>query len=94
MTMTEPVAYSERMDVRVEPRLREAIQASAARYGVKPAHYIRNALWTVIALEGTDETPPIRADGARRYAHILGGVLTHIVYRHPTLDELDEEPAP
>ena len=70
----------------VEPRLREAIQASAAKYGVKPATYIRNALWTVIALQGNDETPDIRADGKERYAHLIGGAVVDIVYRHPTPD--------
>jgi hypothetical protein len=84
LVMTEPVAYSDRMDVRVEPRLREAIQALALKHRVKPAEYIRNALWTAVALEGTDETPAIRADGKRRYAHLIGGALVDIVYRDPT----------
>jgi hypothetical protein len=81
--MTEPVAYSERMDIRVEPRLREAIQASAAKYGVKPAEYIRNALWTVIALQGNEHAPDVRADGKRRYARIEGGAVVDIVYQAP-----------
>jgi hypothetical protein len=84
--MTAPVSYSDRMDVRVEPRLREALQALAAMHGIKPAELIRNLLWTGISLSGTDEHPAIRADGKRRYAHLLGGVLTDIVYRDPTPD--------
>lgn len=84
--MTEAVKYSDVMAIRVEPRLREAIQASALKHGVKPAEYIRNALWTAIALQGTDETPDVRPDGKRRYAHLLGGCLVDIVYRHPTED--------
>jgi hypothetical protein len=71
------------MDIRVEPRLREAIQASAAKYGVKPAEYIRNALWTAIALQGNEDTPDVRADGKRRYAHVFGGGLVDIVYAKP-----------
>lgn len=81
--MPEPVAYSDRMDIRVEPRLREAIQASALKYGVKPAEYIRNALWTAIALQGNDDNPDVRTDGKRRYARIEGGAIVDVIYRKP-----------
>jgi hypothetical protein len=87
VTMTEPVAYSERMDIRVEPRLREAIQEAAARYGVKPAEFIRNSLWTALALRDSDDAPAVRSDGARLYVHLLGGKIVDGIYREPTPDE-------
>ena len=81
--MPEPVSYSDRLDIRVEPALREALQALAARHRVKPAELIRNALWTAVALQGNDETPDIRADGKRRYARLEGGAIVDVVYADP-----------
>jgi hypothetical protein len=78
-----PVRYSDVLGIRMEPRLREAIQASAAKYGVKPAEYIRNALWTAIALQGNEDTPDVRANGERRYAHLIGGGVVDIIYAKP-----------
>lgn len=82
--MTEAVRYSDVMAIRVEPRLREAIQASATKYGQKPAEWIRNALWSVVALQGNDDNPDVRANGERRYAHLTGGAIVDVVYRRPT----------
>jgi len=82
--MTEAVRYRDRMDIRVEPALRIAIQDAAAKHRVKPAEWLRNALWTVVALQGNDDNPDVRADGKRRYARIEGGALVDIVYREPT----------
>jgi hypothetical protein len=79
-----PVRYSDVLAIRVAPELREAIQAAAAKRGQKPAEWIRNALWTVLALEGIAGNPDIRADGARRYARIEGGAIVDVVYRKPT----------
>jgi hypothetical protein len=83
LTMIEPVQYSDVLHVRVEQRLREAIQTSAAKYGVKPAEFVRNALWTVLALQGNDDNPDVRADGTRRYAHLMNGVVD-VRYLEPT----------
>lgn len=82
--MTESVRYSDVLAVRVAPELREAIQALAARAGTKPAEWARRALWTVIALQGNDDNPDVRADGKRRYARLEGGALTDVIYREPT----------
>ena len=81
--MSAPVRYSDVLAIRMEPRLREAIQASAAKYGVKEAEYVRNALWTAIALQGSEDTPDVRADGKRRYAHLIGGGVVDIIYAKP-----------
>jgi hypothetical protein len=81
--MTEPVQYSDRLDVRIAPDLRLAIQASAAKRGQKPAEWLRNALWTVVALEGIGGAPDIRADGKRRYARVEGGAIVDVVYSEP-----------
>ena len=43
------VSYSDRMDIRVEPRLREAIQASAANHGIKVADSSATAMDRVAA---------------------------------------------
>ncbi|HLG85131.1 MAG TPA: hypothetical protein VKY22_29385 [Bradyrhizobium sp.] len=80
--MTEPVRYRDRMDIRVEPALREALQGLAVRHRVKVAELIRNALWTAVALQG--DAPDARADGARRYARVMGdGALVDTVYVKP-----------
>jgi hypothetical protein len=82
-TMIAPVRYSDVLAIRMEPRLREAIQAAAAKYGVKEAEYVRNALWTAIALQGSEDTPDVRDDGKRRYAHLIGGAVVDIIYAKP-----------
>jgi hypothetical protein len=68
--VTEPVAYTDRMDIRVEPRLREAVEAAAAKHGVKPAHYIRNALWTALQPRDAGSLYDVNSDGKRRWARI------------------------
>lgn len=84
---TAPVRYSDILGVRMEPRLREAIRDAAAKYGVKESEYVRNALWTAIALQGNDDNPDVRTDGKRRYARIEGGAIVDVVYRKPAPDE-------
>jgi hypothetical protein len=86
VTMPGPISYSDRMDIRVEPALRIAIQDAAAKHRVKVAELIRNLLWTGIALQGSDETPDVRPDGKRRYARLEGGAIVDVVYRDPTPD--------
>jgi hypothetical protein len=84
--VTETVRYRDVMAIRVAPELRAAIRASATRYGVKPAEYVRNALWTAVALQGSEDAPDIRADGKRRYARIEGGAIVDVIYRKPASD--------
>jgi hypothetical protein len=80
MPMNAPVTYSDRMDIRVETALRLAIQDAAAKHRVKTAEFIRNALWSAIALQGSDD---IRADGKRRYARLEGGAIVDVIYAEP-----------
>jgi hypothetical protein len=84
--MTEAVSYSDVLHVRMTPELRLAIQAAAARAGCKPAQYVRDALWSIVTLEGDEAMPAIRADGKRLYTHLIGGAIVDGVYRHPTPD--------
>jgi hypothetical protein len=82
--MPEPVKYSDLMAVKVEPQLRLALQALAARHRVKVSELIRNSLWTAVALHGNDENPDVRPNGERRYARLEGGAVTDVIYAKPT----------
>ena len=81
--ISAPVRYSDVLAIRMEKRLREAIQASLTKYGVKEAEYVRNALWTTVAFHGSEKPRRATRWQATLCPHLIGGGVVDIILWKP-----------